>query len=67
MMDIHVATCPECGGPATLLQVRHESEEIPDLSDPAEKKHLQVKIEEFRCQDPSCEHEFERIVRESNE
>ena len=49
---------PKCDGPATLLQVRDDTEEIPDLGDPMEKKRALVKVEEFRCQELSCEHEF---------
>jgi hypothetical protein len=60
-----IATCPKCGGIATLLQAREEVEEIPDLSDPTEKVRIVVKVEEFRCQEQSCEHEFEKIIRES--
>ena len=63
-MDLQLTTCPKCGGPATLLQLRHEFEEIPDLGRPAEKIRVPVKVEEFRCQEQSCEHEFERIVRD---
>ena len=57
-------TCPKCGGVATLLQSRDEFEEIPDLDHPTEKTRVRVKVEEYRCQDLSCEHEFERIIRE---
>jgi hypothetical protein len=63
-MDLQLTTCPKCGGTATLLQTRDEFEEIPDLSRPSEKIRLPVKVEEFRCEEQSCEHEFERIVRE---
>jgi hypothetical protein len=63
-MDLQLTTCPECGGTATLLQTREEYEEVPDLGSPMEKVRIPVKVEEFRCQEPSCEHEFERIVRE---
>jgi hypothetical protein len=63
-MDLQLATCPKCGGPASLLQARDEFEDIPDLDHPAEKLRLRVKVEEFRCQDPACEHEFERYFRE---
>jgi len=64
-MDFQMTTCPTCGGTATLLQIRHEFEEMPDLSRPTEKRRLPVKVEEFRCQEQSCEHEFETFVRES--
>jgi hypothetical protein len=57
-------TCPKCGGTAILLQTREEFEEIPDLGSPAGKVRLPVKVEEYRCQDPGCEHEFEEFVRE---
>jgi hypothetical protein len=63
-MNLQWANCPKCGGPATLLQIREEFEEIPDLGRPTEQVRFPVKVEEFRCQDPSCEHEFERVIRE---
>lgn len=63
-MDLQLAICPKCGGPATLLQAREEFEEIPDLDHPDTKNRILVKVEEFRCQDPSCEDEFERYFRE---
>jgi hypothetical protein len=59
-----VETCPKCGGIATLLQTRDDFEEIPDIGNPTGKVRLPVKVEEFRCQDPSCEHEFEEVIRE---
>ena len=59
-----IDTCPKCGGTATLLQVRDGFEEMPDLSSPTGKARFPVKVEEFRCQEQSCEHEFERIIRE---
>jgi transposase len=57
-------TCPQCGGTALLVQSRDEVEEIPDLSHPGEKTRVPVKVEEYRCEEPSCEFEFERIIRE---
>jgi hypothetical protein len=63
-MDLQLTACPECGGTATLLHLREDFEEVPDLGRPMEKARIPVKIEEFRCQEQSCEHEFERIVRE---
>jgi len=63
-MELQLTTCPKCGGPATLLQMRHAFEEIPDLICPTEKVRFPVKVEEFRCQEQSCQHEFERIIRE---
>ncbi len=63
-MELQLTTCPECGGTATLLQLRHEYEEIPDPLHPTEKIRIPVKVEEFRCQELSCEHEFERIIGE---
>ena len=63
-MDLQLTTCPKCGGTATLLQMRHEIEEIPELDRQTEKVRIHVKVEEFRCQEQGCEHEFERIVRE---
>ncbi len=57
-------TCPECGGTASLLQTRMEFEEMPDLDNPPHKTRIPIKIEEFRCQEQSCEFEFERIIRE---
>jgi len=62
-MDVPLTTCPQCGGAATLLQIRDEVEEIPDLSRPGEMTHVAVKIEEFRCDEVSCEYKFEKIVR----
>jgi hypothetical protein len=59
-----IETCPKCGGTAVLVQMRDDFEEIPDLSRPTEKVRFPVKVEEFRCQEQSCEHEFERIIRE---
>ena len=49
---------------STLLQVRDDFEEIPNMARPGEKTRVPVKVEEFRCQEPTCEHEFERVVRE---
>lgn len=63
-MELPLTACPKCGGPATLLQRRDTFEEIPDLSHPTERVRLPIKVEEFRCQEQSCEHEFERIVRD---
>jgi hypothetical protein len=57
-------TCPKCGGTAVLVQSRDEFEEIPDLSRPSGSLRVPVKVEEYRCEDQSCEHEFEKIVRE---
>jgi hypothetical protein len=64
-MDLQLTTCPRCGGTATLLQIRDDFEEIPELDRLSEKVRIPVKVEEFRCQEPSCDHEFERIVREA--
>ncbi len=58
--------CPKCGGTALLLQTTEGFEEIPDLGNPTEKVRVPIKVEEYRCQDPGCEHEFEEIVREPN-
>jgi hypothetical protein len=63
-MDLQLTTCPVCGGTATLLQTRDEYEEIPEHDRRTQQVHIPVKVEEFRCQEQSCEHEFERIVRE---
>jgi hypothetical protein len=63
-MDLQLTTCPKCGGTATLLQIKEDFEEVPDLSRPTETIRIPVKVEEFRCQELSCEHEFERIIRE---
>ena len=63
-MDLQLTTCPICGGTATLLQTSDSFGEIPDLQSPTEKVRVAVKVEEFRCQEQSCEHEFERIIRE---
>ncbi|HMF20382.1 MAG TPA: hypothetical protein VKE98_24445 [Gemmataceae bacterium] len=61
-----IEACPKCGGIATLVQTREDFEEIPDLSNPSGKIRVPVKVEEFRCQEQSCEHEFEKVIRESN-
>jgi hypothetical protein len=45
--------------------MRDGFEEIPDLDRPEEKVRIPVKVEEFRCQEQRCEHEFERIIRET--
>jgi hypothetical protein len=58
--------CPKCGGTATLLQTIDDFEEIPDLSSPTGKVRFPIKVEEYRCQEPTCENEFERIIREPN-
>lgn len=63
-MDLQLTTCPKCGGTATLLQMRDDFEEIPELDRLTEKVRIPVKVEEFRCQEQTCEHEFERIIRE---
>jgi hypothetical protein len=59
-----IEICPKCGGTAVLLQAREDFEEILDVDRPSEKIRVPVKVEEFRCQELSCEHEFERIIRE---
>ena len=64
-MELQLTTCPKCGGTATLLPTRNGIEEIPDLDRPTEKVRIAVNVEEFRCQEQSCEHEFERIIRET--
>jgi hypothetical protein len=61
-----IEPCPQCGGMATLVQTREDFEEIPDLSNPPGKIRVPVKVEEFRCQEQSCEYEFEKVIRESN-
>ena len=61
MFDI----CPKCGGTAVLVQQRDEIQEVPDLSSPTGKVRRPIKVEEFKCQEQSCEHEFEKIIRES--
>jgi hypothetical protein len=65
-MDLSLTTCPICGGTAALLQTRDGFEDVVDLGRPTEKVRVPVKIEEFRCQEQSCEHEFERVVKEPN-
>jgi hypothetical protein len=47
-----------------LLQSIEEVREFHDLTAPGGKAHLPVKVEEFRCQETNCEHEFEIIIRE---
>jgi hypothetical protein len=59
--------CPQCGGTAMLLETRTEYEEIHDLANPPAKIRFPVKVEEFRCQEPRCEHEFKRIIREPSD
>jgi hypothetical protein len=59
-----IQTCPKCGGTAILVQSKDDREEMPDLSSPSRKRRVPVKVEEFRCQEQSCEHEFERIIKE---
>ena len=63
-MDLQLTTCPVCGATATLLQTRDGFEEVANLAYPTEKVRVAVRVEEFRCQEPTCEYEFERIVRE---
>jgi hypothetical protein len=63
-MELQLTTCPNCGSAATLLQTREEFEEFHDLAEPAHMVRIPVKVEEFRCQDPSCEFEFEKFIRE---
>src|SRR5882724_9826250 len=57
-------TCPVCGGTAVLQQMREEFHEIPDLAGVTDMIKVRVKVEEFKCQDRSCEHEFEKVIRE---
>ena len=57
--------CPKCGGTAVLVQKRDAIQEVPDLSSPTGKVQIPSKVEEFKCQEQSCEHEFEKIIRES--
>ena len=63
-MELQLTTCPKCGATATLLQTREGFEDVADLGRPTEKVRIPVKVAEFRCQEQSCEHEFERIIRE---
>lgn len=58
-----IDSCPKCGGTAVLVETRVDFEEFPDLS-PTGKVRVPIKIEEYRCQEQSCEHEFEEIIRE---
>ena len=58
-------TCPQCGGTAVLQQMRDEFQDVPDLASPSGIRRVPIKVEEFKCQDKSCEHEFEKIVLES--
>ena len=60
MIDV----CPKCGATAVLVESKDDFEEIPDLSSPTGKIRVPIKIEEYRCQEPECEHEFEEIIRE---
>jgi hypothetical protein len=61
-----IEICPKCGGTAVLLQMKEVIQEMPDLSSPTGKVRSRVKIEEFKCQEQSCEHEFEKVIREPN-
>jgi hypothetical protein len=63
-MELRYTTCPKCGGTATLLQRRDDSEEVPDPNRPTGTTRLPIKVEEFRCQEQNCEHEFEKVIRE---
>jgi hypothetical protein len=56
--------CPKCGGTALLVQVRDEFEDLPEPARPEEANRLHVKVEEYRCQEQSCEFEFEKTIRE---
>ena len=49
---------------AILVQVFDAWEEVPDLVNPKQMTKVRVKTEEFRCQEQSCEHEFEKVIRE---
>jgi len=60
MIDV----CPKCGGTAVLVETRDDFEEVVDLEKPTAKLRVPVKVEEYRCQEPTCEHEFEEIIRE---
>jgi hypothetical protein len=57
-------TCPVCGGTAVLQQMREEFHEVPDLASSTGTRRAPVKVEEFKCQEKSCEHEFEKVIRE---
>jgi hypothetical protein len=59
-----IETCPKCGGTAVLQQMRETFQDVPDLSGPAGKVRFAVKVEEFKCQEQSCEHEFEKVIKE---
>ena len=59
-----IETCPVCGGTAVLQQMREEFHEVPDLAGVTDMIKVRVKVEEFKCQDKSCEHEFEKVIRE---
>jgi hypothetical protein len=61
-----IEICPKCGGTAVLLQMKEEIQEMPDLSSPTGTVRSRVKVEEFKCQEQSCEHEFEKVIREPN-
>jgi hypothetical protein len=60
-----IEICPKCGGTAVLQQMTDEFHEVPDLSSPHGKIQVPVRVEEFKCQEKSCEHEFEKVIRES--
>jgi hypothetical protein len=60
-----IETCPKCGGTAILQQAKEEFRDVPDLGSPTGTIRFRVKVEEFKCQEISCEHEFEKMIRES--
>ena len=59
-----IEICPKCGGTAVLVGSTDDFEDFPDLNSPTGTVRSPVKVEEFRCQNPSCEHEFEKTIRE---
>jgi len=59
-----IDSCPKCGGTAVLQQAKDSFREVPDLSSPTGTITVRVKVEEFKCQEQSCEHEFEKVIRE---
>jgi hypothetical protein len=61
-----IEICPKCGGNAVLEQAREDFLDMPDVSSPGGKVRIPIKVEEFRCQEQSCEHEFEKTIREAS-
>jgi hypothetical protein len=46
------------------VEMKQDFEVIPDIGSSTANVRFPVKVEEFRCQEQGCEHEFEKIIRE---